>query len=211
MDTSSVTIAVVGLGYVGLPLAVEFGKQRGVIGFDVDPERISELSEGTDRTREVSEDDLKLAEFLTFTSSPEALRDCGIVIVAVPTPIDPANRPDLRILRSASDLIGENLSPGTIVIYESTVFPGCTRQVCVPRLEEKSGLTFNEDFFVVPAWAGYAEAAVFILVCIYLIALLPLIPGILSILESAVDRTFVIFERVSPSYSGGSLCHQEQR
>ena len=148
MDLSSVSIAVVGLGYVGLPLAVEFGKKRPVVGFDVRSDRIDELRSGHDSTREVSAEDLRDAEHLRFSSDLDDIRPCGVFIVAVPTPIDQANRPDLRLLERASETVGKVLGKGGIVVYESTVFPGCTREVCVPVLERVSGLKFNEDFFV---------------------------------------------------------------
>ena len=139
-------IAIIGLGYVGLPLAVEFGKMREVIGFDIDLQRVSELSNGFDITRECERADLQAAENLTFTSDPEELKDATIYIVTVPTPIDNANRPDLRPLIAASQTVGSVLEKDDIVIYESTVFPGATEEVCVPVLEQFSGLYFNQDF-----------------------------------------------------------------
>ncbi|MFZ5672259.1 MAG: nucleotide sugar dehydrogenase [Pseudomonadota bacterium] len=141
-------VAVIGLGYVGLPLAVEFGKNRPVVGFDIKPQRTDELRAGHDSTREVDADDLKAARQLTFSSNPDDLKRCGIFIVAVPTPIDSANRPDLDLLRKASDFVGKVMPRGALVIYESTVYPGCTRNFCVPLLEQASGLVFNQDFFV---------------------------------------------------------------
>ncbi|GHF08020.1 nucleotide sugar dehydrogenase [Aliiroseovarius zhejiangensis] len=141
-------IAVIGLGYVGLPLAVEFGKTRPVIGFDIDPHRIGELRSGMDRTEEVTADDLANARHLRFASDPGDLVAANIFIVTVPTPIDAHNRPDLTPLRRASETVGRALSQGDIVIYESTVYPGATEEVCVPILEATSGLTFNRDFFV---------------------------------------------------------------
>ncbi len=140
-------IAVIGLGYVGLPLAVEFGKQRKVIGYDIDEKRIRELRQGHDRTDEVTGEELQEARQLRFTSSLADLQGCGYFIVTVPTPIDEHKNPDLAPLEKASAAIGGILKKGDIVIYESTVFPGCTEDVCVPILEEKSGLTFNRDFF----------------------------------------------------------------
>ena len=140
-------IAVVGLGYVGLPLAVEFGKHRDVIGFDIAEARIAELREGRDGTLEVEPDELAEAEHLSFSSNREDLRDCAIYIVTVPTPIDQHKRPDLSPLIAASELVGSVLSAGDIVIYESTVYPGATEEDCVPVLENVSGLTFNQDFF----------------------------------------------------------------
>jgi UDP-N-acetyl-D-galactosamine dehydrogenase len=144
----SARIAVVGLGYVGLPLAVEFGKKRRVIGFDIDPERIAELRRGEDSTNEVEPTEFAEARQLLFTTDLEELRDCNVYIVTVPTPIDSAKRPDLRALLGASRTVGSVLSPGDIVVYESTVYPGCTEERCVPLLESESGLTFNRDFSV---------------------------------------------------------------
>jgi UDP-N-acetyl-D-galactosamine dehydrogenase len=148
MDLSDKRIAVVGLGYVGLPLAVEFGKLRPVLGFDVQRQRIAELREGHDATREVEPDELRGAKHLHFSCAPEDLRTCGVFIVSVPTPIDRAKRPDLAMLESASESVGRAMGQGAVVIYESTVYPGCTRDICVPILERSSGLKFNEDFFV---------------------------------------------------------------
>lgn len=148
MDLSDTKIAVIGLGYVGLPLAVEFAKNRPVVGFDVRDNRISELKSGIDSTREAEPEELAAAVHLSYSSSLEDLRDCGVFIVAVPTPIDGANRPDLTLLKKASETVGTVMVEGAVVIFESTVFPGCTRQVCVPVLEQVSGLTFNDDFFV---------------------------------------------------------------
>lgn len=148
MDISNKTIAVIGLGYVGLPLAIEFARKRPVIGFDVRADRIAELVGGVDSTREADAEDLKAAIHLRFSSSIEDLKDCGVFIIAVPTPIDNANRPDLSLLEIASETVGQVMGKGAVVIYESTVYPGCTRQACVPVLETASGLTFNEDFFV---------------------------------------------------------------
>ncbi len=141
-------LGIIGLGYVGLPLAVEFGKTVETIGFDVKAERIQELRDGHDATREVSKAMLSEAAKLTFESSPEALSACNTFIVTVPTPIDGYNRPDLGPLEAASRTVGASLSRGDVVIYESTVYPGATEEVCVPILEAASGLTFNEDFFV---------------------------------------------------------------
>ncbi len=141
------SIAVVGLGYVGLPLAVAFGKHHPILGFDIAPERVAELRAGTDRTGEVAASDLKAAT-ITFTNNPSALAKADFIIVAVPTPIDAAKRPDLSALTSASRLVGENLKPGSVVVYESTVYPGTTEEVCVPLLEQASGLTCGEKFAV---------------------------------------------------------------
>ncbi|MBW0146823.1 Vi polysaccharide biosynthesis UDP-N-acetylglucosamine C-6 dehydrogenase TviB [Marinobacter arenosus] len=144
-------IAVIGLGYVGLPLAAAFGEQRSVKGFDINSKRIAELRDGVDYTREVSREELKSASKLSFTDSLEEIRDCEIYIVTVPTPIDEYKSPDLNPLMRASESVGRVLKKGDIVIYESTVFPGATEEVCVPILERESGLTFNSDFF-----AGYS-------------------------------------------------------
>lgn len=141
------TLAIIGLGYVGLPLAVEFGKKHSVIGFDVNESRIEELKSGIDRTLEVDEKELRLAEYLQYTSNSLDLKGAQIFIVTVPTPIDGANRPDLMPLIKASQTVGHALKKGDIVIYESTVYPGCTEEVCVPVLEQISGLKFNIDFF----------------------------------------------------------------
>jgi UDP-N-acetyl-D-galactosamine dehydrogenase len=140
-------IAIIGLGYVGLPLAVEFGKKRETLGFDINFHRVEELNSGTDSTLEVAPDNLAKASQLSFTSDLEDIKQCGIYIVTVPTPIDEANRPDLTPLRRASEAVASVLSKGDIVIYESTVYPGCTEEVCVPILESLSGLLFNVDFF----------------------------------------------------------------
>ena len=140
-------IAVIGLGYVGLPLAVEFGRVRSVIGFDIDEARVAELSSGKDSTLEVTAQDLAAASQLTFSNEVSSIRACDVFIVTVPTPIDMANRPDLTSLIKASETVGKSIRPGAIVIYESTVYPGCTEEVCVPVLEKQSGLKFNQDFF----------------------------------------------------------------
>jgi UDP-N-acetyl-D-glucosamine/UDP-N-acetyl-D-galactosamine dehydrogenase len=140
-------IAVIGLGYVGLPLAVEFGKKYPTLGFDVNGQRISELKESMDRTREMSPEELKSAAHLTYTNNEGLLRSCNIYIVAVPTPIDVYNRPDLTLLLKASETVGRVVSRGDIVIYESTVYPGATEEDCVPVIERTSGLTYNVDFF----------------------------------------------------------------
>ena len=140
-------IAIVGLGYVGLPLAVEFGKTRHVIGFDINNNRISELEAGFDRTKEVNNDELKQASHLSFTNDKQLLTDATIYIVTVPTPIDEFKKPNLAPLISASQIVSEYLNRGDLVIYESTVYPGCTEEVCVPVLEKGSNLEFNTDFF----------------------------------------------------------------
>ena len=147
MDDSKHKIAVIGLGYVGLPLAVEFGKVRSVLGFDINDGRIAELRSGKDSTLEVSSDDLLTARKLEYSSDRSKLDECGIFIVTVPTPIDSANRPDLTPIIKASETVGKAMKAGAIVIYESTVYPGCTEEICVPVLEKHSGLKFNEGFF----------------------------------------------------------------
>lgn len=141
------TLAVIGLGYVGLPLAVEFGKTYKVLGFDIFAKRILELKSGYDRTLEVEESELKSAKNLHFTTNLEDLKEAQIFIVTVPTPIDNYNKPDLTPLQKASSSVGKVLKKGDIVIYESTVYPGCTEEDCVPILEQVSGLKFNVDFF----------------------------------------------------------------
>ena len=147
MNLSNARIAIVGLGYVGLPLAVEFGKQRPVLGFDINTARITELQSGRDSTLEVDLPQLNAASHLQFTSNADALKVCQVFIVTVPTPVDQANRPDLTLLIKASKTVGRALKRGDVVIYESTVYPGATEEVCVPVLEKTSGLTFNTDFF----------------------------------------------------------------
>lgn len=141
------TIAIIGLGYVGLPLAVEFGKQRPVLGFDINPVRVAELQGGQDHTLECSPAELQAAGQLRFSHSAADLKQAQIFIVTVPTPVDTANRPDMTPLVKASETVGRVLKAGDIVIYESTVYPGATEEVCVPELEKFSGLTFNRDFF----------------------------------------------------------------
>jgi nucleotide sugar dehydrogenase len=146
-----VKLAVVGLGYVGLPLAVEFGKRRSVLGFDINARRIAELKEGRDHTLEVESDELATAKHLRYSSEAESLAEANVYIVTVPTPIDQYKQPDLTPLIRASETIGRVLKRDDIVIYESTVYPGATEEVCVPVLESMSGLRFNEDFY-----AGYS-------------------------------------------------------
>jgi UDP-N-acetyl-D-galactosamine dehydrogenase len=140
-------IAVIGLGYVGLPLAVEFGKKRPTVGFDINRKRISELQAGKDRTNEVEPEEFKKTTQLTYTNSLEGIKDCNIFIITVPTPIDNYKSPDLAPLKKASETVGKVLKSGDIVIYESTVFPGCTEDICVPILEKESEMQFNQDFF----------------------------------------------------------------
>lgn len=151
LQVNDQSIAIIGLGYVGLPLAVEFGKIRKTIGFDINDRRVSELKEGVDHTQECSKEELLSAEQLSFTSNVENIRQCNIYIVTVPTPIDEHKQPDLSPLIKASDTIGKVLKKGDIVIYESTVYPGATEEVCIPVLEASSKLTFNQDFY-----AGYS-------------------------------------------------------
>lgn len=144
-------LGIIGLGYVGLPLAVEFGKKYKTVGFDVNQSRVQELNDGFDSTLECSKEQLTSASMLIFSHDVSILKECEVFIVTVPTPVDSANRPDLTPLRKASQMLGGVLKPGDIVIYESTVFPGATEEVCIPVLEEFSGFKFNKDFF-----AGYS-------------------------------------------------------
>jgi UDP-N-acetyl-D-galactosamine dehydrogenase len=142
-----IKLSIVGLGYVGLPLAVEFGRDRPVVGFDINQRRIDELKACNDITLETTQEELAAAKHLNFTTNPGDLRNCNCYIVTVPTPIDEHKRPDLIPLIKASETVGNVLKQGDIVIYESTVYPGCTEEVCVPVLEKSSGLKFNQDFF----------------------------------------------------------------
>jgi len=144
---SNKKIALIGLGYVGLPLAVEFGKKRTVVGFDINQPRINDLKNGVDSTLETTSEELKDATYLSYTTNFNDVADCEIFIVTVPTPIDKHKRPDLTPLEKSSELVGSILKKGDIVIYESTVYPGATEEVCVPILEEHSGLIFNKDFY----------------------------------------------------------------
>lgn len=144
-------IAIIGLGYVGLPLAVAFGQKYETVGFDINPNRINELGLGIDHTLEVSTEELKQVKLLSFSCEAQDLAGCDFIIVTVPTPIDQNKQPDLTPLRKASEMIGKVISAGTTVIYESTVYPGATEEVCIPIIEKVSGLTFNTDFF-----AGYS-------------------------------------------------------
>ena len=148
MNLASAKIAVIGLGYVGLPLAVAFAARHEVVGFDLSGERVAELLAGHDRTREVEPEALAAADRLVFSDDPGALAGCEVYLVAVPTPVDDAKRPDLSLLAEASETVGAVIREGAVVVYESTVFPGCTRSVCVPILERASGLTLNRNFFV---------------------------------------------------------------
>ncbi|WP_432210898.1 Vi polysaccharide biosynthesis UDP-N-acetylglucosamine C-6 dehydrogenase TviB [Acinetobacter variabilis] len=151
LQLSDLKIAIIGLGYVGLPLAVEFGKQLPVVGFDIQQKRIQELQSGQDHTLEVSSEELKQAMQLTYSAHLDDLRSCNFFIVTVPTPIDEFKQPDLTPLIQASTSIGKLLKKGDVVVYESTVYPGATEEVCIPVLEQVSGLKFNQDFF-----AGYS-------------------------------------------------------
>ena len=147
MELNKIKLAIIGLGYVGLPLAVEFGRKRAVVGFDINQRRIDELKAGYDYTLETTEEDLYAARYLYYTTNLEDLLNCNCFIVTVPTPIDKQRRPNLTPLIKASETVGKMLKRGDIVIYESTVYPGCTEEDCVPLLEKYSGLKFNQDFF----------------------------------------------------------------
>lgn len=151
ININKLKIAVIGLGYVGLPLAVEFGKQHSVVGFDINASRIAALMAGTDHTLEVSNEELAVAIHLRYSSDIQTLKECNFFIVTVPTPIDSSKQPDLTPLITASKAVGSLLKKDDIVVYESTVYPGATEEVCVPVLEEVSGLIFNQDFY-----AGYS-------------------------------------------------------
>ncbi|MGD8560554.1 MAG: Vi polysaccharide biosynthesis UDP-N-acetylglucosamine C-6 dehydrogenase TviB [Gammaproteobacteria bacterium] len=150
-DLATTKIGIVGLGYVGLPLAVEFGKHYETVGLDINAKRIKELNNGVDSTLEVEPEELKQATRIRFTANADDLKDCNVYIVTVPTPIDKNKRPDLSPLESASHAVGKLIGKNDIVIYESTVYPGATEEVCVPIIEKESGLTYNQDFF-----AGYS-------------------------------------------------------
>ena len=147
IEKREIKIGIIGLGYVGLPLAAEFGKYFETVGFDVKPKRIDMLKQGIDNTLETSEETLKSAKFLSFTTTPQDLAGCDVFIVTVPTPVDRYNRPDLTPLIAASRSVGSVMKKNAVVIYESTVYPGCTEEECVPVLESASGLKFNTDFF----------------------------------------------------------------
>ncbi|MEM0514224.1 Vi polysaccharide biosynthesis UDP-N-acetylglucosamine C-6 dehydrogenase TviB [Pseudoalteromonas sp. YIC-827] len=151
MDLQNSKIAVLGLGYVGLPLAVEFSKKYAVLGFDINKKRVLELKSGTDSTLEVDDNELASAESLVFSSNIDDLKECNVFIVTVPTPIDDYKQPDLTPLVKASEMLGKIIKQGDIIIYESTVYPGATEEDCIPVVERVSGLTFNRDFF-----AGYS-------------------------------------------------------
>lgn len=151
LQLEQLKIAIIGLGYVGLPLAVEFGKKVPVIGFDINQKRLDELKDGQDHTLEVSSEELKKAKYLQYSTQLKDLESCNFFIVTVPTPIDDFKQPDLTPLVKASTSIGQILKKGDVVVYESTVYPGATEEVCIPILEKESGLKFNRDFF-----AGYS-------------------------------------------------------
>lgn len=151
MDIANAKIAVIGLGYVGLPLAVEFGKTRSVVGLDINEKRVGELRAGHDATLEVSDEELASATGLSFSSEVSSIADCNVYIVTVPTPIDDNNAPDLTPLRKSSAMLATVVQQGDVVIYESTVYPGATEEVCIPIIEKGSGLKFNVDFY-----AGYS-------------------------------------------------------
>jgi len=147
MKVEKLNIAIIGQGYVGLPLAIEFGKKYPTIGFDINTNRIEDLKNHIDHTNEASKEQLRIADQLKFSSDLNDIANCNVYVVTVPTPIDEYKTPDLNPLKGASKMIGGILKKGDIVIYESTVFPGCTEEVCVPLLESASGLVFNQDFF----------------------------------------------------------------
>ena len=147
-DINNLRVGVIGLGYVGLPLAVEFGKQYPTLGFDVKTDRIAALEKGVDSTLEASKDELQSAKHLSFSTDPTALAECNFYVVTVPTPIGDGNRPLLTSLNNASTTLGGVISKGDVVVFESTVYPGATEEFCVPILEKGSGLTMNTDFFV---------------------------------------------------------------
>ena len=149
MIDQNTKIGVIGLGYVGLPLAVEFGKKFKVVAFDKDRERMKQISQGIDRTGQLEKEEIELSDNLVLTDDPKILEDCSVYIVTVPTPVDQDNKPDFSSLEKASEMIGMYINKGDVVIYESTVYPGATREVCIPILESSSNLKFNKDFFVV--------------------------------------------------------------
>jgi len=151
MFASNPTICIIGLGYVGLPLAVEFGKKTKTIGFDINQARVDELLKGHDHTLELNAEELAEASMLTYTTNEADIKNADVYIVTVPTPINSSHQPDLTPLEKASALLGRVIGKNAITIYESTVYPGCTEEVCVPIIEKISGLTFNKDFF-----AGYS-------------------------------------------------------
>lgn len=151
MFANEPTLCVIGLGYVGLPLAAEFGKHLNTIGFDINPRRIEQLRDGLDHTRELNSDELAAAHRLSFTSDEDEIRSCDVYIITVPTPINDSKQPDLTPLERASELLGRVIDKNAVVVFESTVFPGCTEDICIPIIEQGSGLVYNRDFF-----AGYS-------------------------------------------------------
>jgi len=148
MTLNNLKIGIIGLGYVGLPLAVEFGKRYFTVGFDLNQQRIQQLKAEEDKTCEVSTDELKQAQYLNYSHDPKELASCNFYIIAVPTPLDKHKNPDLTLLEKASTAVGQILSPNNYVVYESTVYPGATEEICLPILERESELKFNQDFFI---------------------------------------------------------------
>ena len=140
-------LAIMGLGYVGLPLAIEFGKKRRTIGFDINKDRINELKNNQDSSFQISNEEFKNSIDLKFTSNIDDIKDCNIFIVAIPTPVNKKNKPDLSLLNQSCDMIGSFIKKGDLVIFESTVYPGVTEEICAPIIEKKSGLIFNKDFY----------------------------------------------------------------
>ena len=148
LGPQATTVCVVGLGYVGLPVAVEFGKQRPTVGFDLASKKVARLKEFNDATGEVSREELQKARMLAITDDPQAIAKADYIIVAVPTPVNEARQPDFSPLESASELVGKNMKKDAIVVYESTVYPGATEEICVPILEKHSGMKWKQDFHV---------------------------------------------------------------
>ncbi len=157
-EIDKTTLGIVGLGYVGLPLAVEFGKKFQTIGFDINSDRIAELSKFKDSTLECTTEELQSAKFLEYSHDVEELRKCNVIIVTVPTPIDKHKQPDLSPLINASELLGRVIKRGDVIIYESTVYPGATEESCVPVLERESSLEFNKDFSLATHLKGLTQA-----------------------------------------------------
>ena len=143
----NIKLAIIGLGYVGLPLAIEFGKIRNVIGFDINTHRINELKSNLDSNLDISAEDFKSSKKLKFTNNINDIKDCLIFIITAPTPVNNKNKPDLRILKKICETIGSFIKKGSVIIFESTVYPGVTEEVCAPIIEKKSGMIFNKDFF----------------------------------------------------------------
>ncbi|MEI8154632.1 MAG: NAD(P)-binding domain-containing protein, partial [Hyphomicrobiales bacterium] len=144
----SSTVAIIGLGYVGLPLVVEFGKHSRTFGFDIATEKVESCKRGVDPSREIPDEDMQAAKFAEYSNDPQVLNEADIIIVAVPTPVDEAHRPEFSPLIEASRTVGANMKNGAIVVYESTVYPGATEEVCIPVLERSSGMVWKKDFFV---------------------------------------------------------------